>query len=113
VEVRAVGKKTVITPRLAVDRSKFPNTHDEYPGSGASLMPAWTKPKRDLYTAHSRTATRLRLSSRRKPECCRGRQIAKIRMNVRLSQAAIEGLFDAPLLQKAFIKQINYLVRKP
>jgi hypothetical protein len=34
-------------------------------------------------------------------------------MNVRLSQAAIEGLFDAPLLQKAFIKQINYLVRKP
>jgi len=33
-------------------------------------------------------------------------------MNVHLSQTAIEGLFDAPLpVQKAFIKQINYLVR--
>jgi mRNA interferase RelE/StbE len=33
-------------------------------------------------------------------------------MNVQLSQAAVEGLSDAPLpVQKAFIKQINYLVR--
>lgn len=33
-------------------------------------------------------------------------------MNVHLSQAAVEGLFDAPLsVQKAFIKQVNYLVR--
>jgi len=33
-------------------------------------------------------------------------------MNVHLSQTAVEGLFDAPLpVQKAFIKQINYLVR--
>jgi hypothetical protein len=33
-------------------------------------------------------------------------------MNVHLSQSAVEGLFDASLpVQKAFIKQINYLVR--
>ena len=33
-------------------------------------------------------------------------------MNVHLSQRAVEGLFDAPLpVQKAFIKQINFLVR--
>ena len=33
-------------------------------------------------------------------------------MNLHLSQPAVEGLFDAPLpVQKAFIKQINYLVR--
>jgi len=29
-EVRAVGGKIVITPQLAVDRSKFPNADDEY-----------------------------------------------------------------------------------
>jgi hypothetical protein len=33
-------------------------------------------------------------------------------MNVHLSQTAVEGLFDAPSpVQKAFIKQINFLVR--
>jgi len=33
-------------------------------------------------------------------------------MNVHFSQTAVEGLFGAPLpVQKAFIKQINYLVR--
>jgi hypothetical protein len=33
-------------------------------------------------------------------------------MNVHLAQTAIEALFGAPLpVQKAFIKQINYLVR--
>jgi hypothetical protein len=33
-------------------------------------------------------------------------------MNVHLSQRAIEQLADAPLpVQKAFIKQINFLVR--
>jgi antitoxin component of MazEF toxin-antitoxin module len=30
VEVRAVGKKIVITPQLAIDRSKFPAADDEY-----------------------------------------------------------------------------------
>ena len=30
VEVRAVGKKIVITPRLVIDRSKFPTADDEY-----------------------------------------------------------------------------------
>jgi AbrB family looped-hinge helix DNA binding protein len=29
VEVRAVGKKIVITPHLLIDRSRFPNTDDE------------------------------------------------------------------------------------
>jgi len=33
-------------------------------------------------------------------------------MNVHLAQTAVEALFDAPLpVQKAFINQINYLVR--
>ena len=30
VEVRAVGKKVVITPQLVIDRSKFPTADDEY-----------------------------------------------------------------------------------
>jgi AbrB family looped-hinge helix DNA binding protein len=30
VDVRAVGKKIVITPQLVIDRSKFPNADDEY-----------------------------------------------------------------------------------
>jgi antitoxin component of MazEF toxin-antitoxin module len=30
VEVKAVGKKIVITPRFVVDRSKFPAADDEY-----------------------------------------------------------------------------------
>jgi AbrB family looped-hinge helix DNA binding protein len=30
VEVRAVGKKIVITPQLVIDRSKFPTADDEY-----------------------------------------------------------------------------------
>ena len=30
VEVRAVGKKIVIVPHLAIDRSNFPNSGDEY-----------------------------------------------------------------------------------
>ena len=30
VEVRAVGKKVVITPQLAIDRSKFSTADDEY-----------------------------------------------------------------------------------
>jgi hypothetical protein len=30
VEVRAVGKRIVITPQLAIDRSKFPTADDEY-----------------------------------------------------------------------------------
>ena len=29
-EVRAVGKKIVIVPHLAIDRSNFPNSGDEY-----------------------------------------------------------------------------------
>jgi hypothetical protein len=33
-------------------------------------------------------------------------------MNIQLAQAAVEGLYGAPLaVQKAFIKQVNYLVR--
>jgi AbrB family looped-hinge helix DNA binding protein len=30
VEVRAVGKKIVITPQLVIDRTKFPTADDEY-----------------------------------------------------------------------------------
>jgi len=30
VEVKAVGKKIVITPQLVIDRSKFPTANDEY-----------------------------------------------------------------------------------
>ena len=30
VEVKAVGKKIVITPQLVIDRSKFPAADDEY-----------------------------------------------------------------------------------
>jgi AbrB family looped-hinge helix DNA binding protein len=30
VEVKAVGKKIVITPQLVIDRSKFPTADDEY-----------------------------------------------------------------------------------
>jgi AbrB family looped-hinge helix DNA binding protein len=30
VEVKAVGKKIVITPQLVIDRSKFPTARDEY-----------------------------------------------------------------------------------
>jgi AbrB family looped-hinge helix DNA binding protein len=30
VEVRAVGNKIVITPRVVIDRSKFPTADDEY-----------------------------------------------------------------------------------
>jgi AbrB family looped-hinge helix DNA binding protein len=30
VEVRAVGRKIVITPQLVIDRSEFPNADDEY-----------------------------------------------------------------------------------
>lgn len=30
VEVRAIGKKIVITPRQAIDRSRFPTADDEY-----------------------------------------------------------------------------------
>ena len=29
-EVRAIGNKIVITPQLAIDRSKFPTAADEY-----------------------------------------------------------------------------------
>src|SRR5947209_6185240 len=30
VDVKIVGRKTVITPTLVIDRSKFPNTDDQY-----------------------------------------------------------------------------------
>jgi AbrB family looped-hinge helix DNA binding protein len=30
VEVRAIGKKIVITPQLVIDRSKFPTADEEY-----------------------------------------------------------------------------------
>lgn len=30
VEIKAVGKKIVITPQFALDRSQFPNAEDEY-----------------------------------------------------------------------------------
>jgi bifunctional DNA-binding transcriptional regulator/antitoxin component of YhaV-PrlF toxin-antitoxin module len=30
VEVKAIGRKIVITPQLVIDRSKFPNADDEY-----------------------------------------------------------------------------------
>jgi len=40
VEVRAVGKRIVIIPQSAVDRSKFPNAGDEYTPEQHSIINA-------------------------------------------------------------------------
>jgi AbrB family looped-hinge helix DNA binding protein len=40
VEVRAVGKRIVIIPQSAIDRSKFPNADDEYTPAQRRLISA-------------------------------------------------------------------------
>ena len=111
-EVRAVGKRIVIVPQLVIDRSKFPNADDETEQRRIIKCP----PGRSRKGTFSRPIQRRRrgcgFPREENPEHRQGGQIKKIGMNVHLSQTAVEGLFDAPLpVQKAFIKQINYLVR--
>ena len=43
VDVTAVGRKIVITPRLIVDRSKFPSANDEYTPEQRRLIKAQIK----------------------------------------------------------------------
>jgi hypothetical protein len=82
------------------------------PSSAAALVPAWIKPRRDLFTAPSRTALGCGFPQGKGPEHRKARQTKKVGMNVHLAQNAVEGLFGAPLpVQKAFIKRINFLVR--
>ena len=53
VEVRAVGRKIVITPQVVIDRAKFPSADDEYTPAERRIIDARLK-KSDEDIKHGR-----------------------------------------------------------
>ena len=56
VEIKAVGKKIVITPQVAIDRSKFPSADDEYtPGQRRMVNARLNRAEKGPYYGPFRT----------------------------------------------------------
>ena len=63
VDVRAIGNQIVITPRLVMDRSKFPTADDEYTAEQRRALDAsLTESEKGRIMARSRVALKSRFS---------------------------------------------------
>ncbi len=103
----------VITPTLIIDRSKFPTTDDEYTPAQRRVIDArLAEGEKGPFYGPFKNGDEIAAFMKKRRRDGQARQIKTFWMNVHLSQRAVEQLASAPLpVQKAFIKQINFLVR--
>jgi AbrB family looped-hinge helix DNA binding protein len=80
VEVRAMGKKIVITPQLVIDRSKFPTADDEYtPAQRHALDASLAESEKGPYSGPFKSGVEIAAFMKKRPPKARPSKSKKSR----------------------------------